>query len=373
MATVEYKVEYGATYATLSNVATNVQSVNLTVGRQRQLDQYNANTATVVMRYPTGYASPNALFITGTWVRISVRLVEAGSAWGQLFVGKIADVNTEYGIPYAGGVGNADYVTLNCEGNFAAFGRAQGGGYSMAADILGVQCSNAYIQSGLPVQALSLYGYSQLFPATTINSTWGDWVNRCVLTMNGRLIDSGDSVVISNAYYKTAGTFGGFSDTTNDASNHSYNQIAFTSYADNWYTQVTVTPESYGPATVQTGSVPYRTYQVNTLNNSTSQATDYANYLLSNYGTRTTRILSVTCLLNDQSGDIPRYGADYIGAQVSVLFRGTTYQCVIEGATWSGTPSQASATFYLSAQDLNNYLTLNDAIYGKLDNNKLGY
>ena len=372
MATVEYRLEYGATYATATTVATNVQSVNVNVGRQRQLDQYNANTANVVMRYPTGYASPNSLFITGTWVKISVRLGNAGT-WGQLFVGKIADVDIQYGMPYSGGVGNADYVTLNCEGNFAAFGRVQGGGYAMAADILGVQCSNAYTQSGLPVQAVSLYGYSQPFPSTTINGTWGDWVNRCVLTMNGRLIDSGDSVVIANAYYKTAATFGGFSDTTNDAEHHTYNQIAFTSYADNWYTQVTVTPESYSAATVQTGSVPYRTYQVNTLNNSTSQATDYANYLLSNYGTRSTRILSVTCPLNAQIGDIPRYGADYIGTQITVAFRGTTYQCVIEGATWSGTPGEASATFYLSAQDLNNYLILNDAVYGKLDYNKLGY
>jgi hypothetical protein len=46
---------------------------------------------------------------------------------------------------------------------------------------------------------------------------------------------------------------------------------------------------------------------------------------------------------------------------------------VLEGATFSGNPTQASATFYLSAQDLNNYLTLNDAVYGTLDNNKLGY
>ena len=372
MATVEYKLEYGATYATATTVATNVQSVNVNVGRQRQLDQYNSNTASVVIRYPTGYASPDALFITGTWVKISVRLGSSGT-WGQLFVGKIADVNIQYGIPYSGGVGNADYVTLNCEGNFAAFGRVQGGGYAMAADILGTQVNVAATQTGLAISTISTNGYFQPFPATTVSGSWGDWVNRCVLTMNGRLIDSGNGVTVANAYYKVSGTFGGFSDTTNDGTNHFYNQIVFTSYADNYYTQVTVTPESYSSATVQSGSTPYRTYQVNTLNNSTSQATDYANYLLSNYGTRTTRILSVTCPLNGQIGDIPRYGADYIGAQVSVLFRGTTYQCVIEGATWSGTPGEASATFYLSAQDLNNYLTLDNSIYGKLDNNKLGY
>ena len=70
---------------------------------------------------------------------------------------------------------------------------------------------------------------------------------------------------------------------------------------------------------------------------------------------------------------MPSYGMDEIGSTVTVTFRGTVFNCVLEGATYSGNPSQASATFYLSAQDLNDYLTLDDAVYGKLDENKLGY
>ena len=112
MALVTYKVEYGATYATCTTVATNVVSVNANIGRRRQLDQYNANTASVVLRYPTGYSSPNSSWISGTWVRISVSLAGSGVN-RQVFTGRIADVSVEYGIPYQGGVGNADYVTLS--------------------------------------------------------------------------------------------------------------------------------------------------------------------------------------------------------------------------------------------------------------------
>jgi hypothetical protein len=372
MALYQYQVKYGATYATMTNTATDVQEVFLAYGRRAQLDQYNADTATVVLRYPNGYASPNALYVTGTWVQITGRLGTSG-AYSQLWVGKIADVIVDYGIPYTSSVGNADYVTLTCEGAFAAFGRVEGGNYAMAANVLGVQTTNASTQSGLSVTTNSTYGDNQLFPATTVSSTWGDWCNRVVLTMNGRLVDIGTSIVLVNAFYKIPATFGGFSDTTNNASNHSYNQISFTSLADNWYTQITVDTESFGEVTVQTGAAPYRTYLVNTLNNSAGQATDYANYLLSTYQTQSLRIASITCNLNAQSGDIPKYGQGYIGTQVTVLFRGTTYQCVIEGGTFSGTPEQASATFYLSAQDLNNYLTLDDAVYGRLDFNKLGY
>jgi hypothetical protein len=377
MALFQYRVEYGATYATLSTVADNVQEVFLSYGRRAPLDQYNADTASVTLRYPNGYATPNASWVTGTWIKISGRL--AGNVtYKQLWVGRIADVTVDYGIPYVdvpmvGYVGNADYVTLTCEGAFAAFGRVQGEGYAMAANTLGVQTTNASAQSGLSVTTNSQFGDAQLFPATTIDSTWGDWCNRVALTMNGKIVDIGTSIVLVNAFYRIPATFGGFSDTINDANNHPYNQISFSSLADNWYTEVTVDPESFPAATVTSGSAPYRTYLVNTLNASTSQATDYANYLLSTYKTQALRIFSITVSLNAQKGDYPSYGQGYLGTQLTVLFRGTTYQCVIEGGTFSGTPAEGTATFYLSAQDLNNYLILDNAVYGKLDNNRLGY
>ena len=371
MALFQFQVQYGPNPSTLST-ATDVQNVKFSFGRQRPLDQYSADTASVTLRYPNGYATPNALWVTGTWIKISGRLGTSGS-YQELWWGRISDVIVEYGIPYASSVGNADYVILNVEGYFANFGRVQGGGYAMAANTLSQQLSNCNTQTSLISSAFADYGAFQAFPATTISSSWGDWINRCVLTLNGRLIDYGTFISVANAYYKQTALYGNFSDTTNNATNHSYNQLNFASIADNYYTQITVDPESYSPATVSTGSKPFRTYEVNTLNNSTSQATDYANYLLSTYKTQSLRITSITCSLNSQNSDFPRSGQQYIGTQISVLFRGTTYQCVIEGGTFSGTPTEATATFYLSAQDLNNYLTLDNAVYGKLDNNKLGY
>ena len=98
MAIVQYQVEVGATYATLTTVVSNVQNVSLKYGREKPLENYSSNTANVVLRYPTGYTSPNALFVTGTWVRISVRRVAPGfETYRQLFVGRITDVIVNYG------------------------------------------------------------------------------------------------------------------------------------------------------------------------------------------------------------------------------------------------------------------------------------
>ena len=62
-----------------------------------------------------------------------------------------------------------------------------------------------------------------------------------------------------------------------------------------------------------------------------------------------------------------------IGARVSVTFRGTVYQSIIEGISVTATPESSRYTFYLSGADLNNYLILGDSVFGRLDYNKLGY
>jgi hypothetical protein len=172
-----------------------------------------------------------------------------------------------------------------------------------------------------------------------------------------------------------------FSDVANDSTNQVYNQINFDSLADNFYTQVTVTPESFGAATVTKSgaTTPYRTYQTNTLNASTAQATDFANYLLGNYGTAKFAISSFTCMAEAQSSfQLDKIGYLALltrapGTQVAVTFRGTTFQCIIEGVTMSATPAGASFTYFVSGADLNAYLLLDNTVFGTLDNNKLGY
>ena len=61
------------------------------------------------------------------------------------------------------------------------------------------------------------------------------------------------------------------------------------------------------------------------------------------------------------------------GTQVGVTFRGTTFQCLIEGVNMSATPNGALYTYYLSGADLNAYLILGSTTFGTLDNNRLGY
>jgi hypothetical protein len=166
-----------------------------------------------------------------------------------------------------------------------------------------------------------------------------------------------------------------------------FDQITFDSLADNYYTQVTVDPEDFAAVTVTKAGAPepLRTYQVNTLNASTSQATDYANYLLANFSDPALAISSISALAEAQlvnrldnaqsfgTTTIPAQLPAYPGCQITVNFRDTDYVCIIEGVTMSATPDSARFTYYVSGADQNAYLRLDNATFGRLDFNKLGY
>jgi len=368
----EYQVDYSVDNLTYIKID-NVQDITVSIGRQRQLNAYNASTATVTVRYPTGYTTPLTDLVSGNFIRIRNM-----TTLNFIMNGVVNNVRVSYGIPFAGGVGNADFLTFTVEGSFSRFGRSQGENYAMAAGTLYEQLEDCSTASGLSV--ITEVANVQPLAATTVSSTWGDWLNKVLVTINGRVWDAqaaGTTTVVTPFNLATATV--NFSDVANNATNQVYDQINFGSYADNYYTQVTVDPESFSPATVETGTAPFRTLLTNTFSASTNQATDFANYLLANYDEQGQALLSISCLAEAQSTfkldalstavSLPIYP----GTQVTVTFRGTVFNCVIEGVSMTATPVSSRYTFYLSGADLNAYLILNNAVFGKLDNNKLGY
>lgn len=365
-----YVVAYttdGTNYTNLSNV----QSVTVTVGRRALIDNYASLQGQVVMRYPTGYASPIAALVTGTRLRVT------NSTTGKIICyGVIANVSVNYGIPYAAGVGNADYAQITFEGALAKWARTGGSNYNMAAGTATTQLSTAATQSGLSQTNTYSGTDNPTVAATTVSTSWGDWINKFTATLNGR-IREGDNQIVALSKYTVATSSINFSDTTNNATNQVYNGITFDSLGQNFFTQVSISPESYAVQTVQSGAAPYRTLQLATFNSSTTQAADLANYLLNIYNTAKFSLSSVTCLAEAQNSmKLDAIGTgfwDCIGYTVGVTFRGSTVYGVIEGATMSATPNEAIYTFYLSGADLNSYLILDNPALGTLNNNKLGY
>jgi len=377
-----YKVKYSADGVTFTAL-TNVQGINIKLGREKQLDAYNASNAEIELRYPNGYASPIADLKTGTYIKIEGPNQLDTSA--SSFLGRIRDVQVRYGIPYKSSLGNADYLTISCEGFFAAVARMNGNNYALASGAPQTQLTVSNSITGVTGAYLRPQGTDPVMVGLNITGTWGDWYNQLLTTLNGRMWDTNlvNEIKVVSPFYQNPVTEGAtpvFSDTPTSAQ-YSYDQIDFNSYADNYWTQVSVTPLGGSVVTVtQAGATtPYRTYTINTLNSSTGQATDFANYLASLYGTAQFRIASVSCLseATQRNGFLDSLGsqspASYPGMRCSVTFRGTSYPAIIEGVTISATPESSRYTFTLSSAEQNNYLILDSTVYGTLDYNKLGY
>jgi len=371
---LSYSVDYSTDNITWTALS-NVQQINISIGRQAMLDQYSASTASLVVRYPNGYTSAIAAMVPGTLIRI--KSPNTSDPYYSTYFGRIKDVNVTYGIPYSGGVGNADYLNISVEGFFAAASRMSGQSYSMAAGLLSAQLLNMLAQSNIGVQ----YNFNPQMGSATVSGTWGDWINSTLVTINGRLTDCQqvDGLFVKGPYNQTTCTVN-FSDAANNATNQVYDQATFGAWSDNYFTQVTVTPASFAAQTVTKSgaTTPYRTYSVNTVSASAGQALDQANFLLSQYQTQKFALTSVSCLAEAQNSfKLDKMGlsqlGELIGSQVSVTFRGTVYYSVIEGVSVTADPNSSRYTYYLSGADLNNYLILNDSVFGRLDYNKLGY
>ncbi len=362
---------------------TNVVDVNITVGRQAQIDNFASARATVVIRYPSGYATPIAGVAIGTEIELtSVKLGTIGFAT-ELFYGVISNVIVQYGIPFADNVGPADYLTIECETLFAKLARTSGNGYVVAADDVAAQVADVTAESGVsigthPLNVLSTTTMS----AATVDGSWANWLNQMAFSLAGRILEQNDVVILTTAAPIFEITTVKLSDAPGPA-DAVYDQITFDSLGQNFYTQVTVTPVTVAAQVVESGSAPFRNFTVDTYSPTTGKAQDLANYYLNNYKDPTLGISSVhltvgaTRVIDFIYFALQPVGTDAgflgQGVQIPVVFRGTEYACIIEGAAFSGTPSQQGITLYVSSADLNAYLILNNGNFGKLDENKLGF
>jgi hypothetical protein len=374
---VQYSLD-GSTWTDLDDV----QAINISLGRQRQLDTYSASTASFTLRYPNGYATPNPDLVTGTYVRIkSPTLIIPAAGDAAAFIGRIVDVSVTWGKPYNGSVGQADYMNVTAEGFFAAFARLAGNNYAMATGAPQTQLDLAEIETGLEGAYYRPTGTDPVLAATSISGTWGDWLNEVATTINGRIWDCNTfgRVDLISPFYQNPINPASIETFADDGTgSYVYDDIEFSSYADNYWTQVQVTPTVGTTAVVDsaTPSGTVRTLRLNTLNSSTGQATDYANYLLGLYSDPQFRPTAISCLWEGNGAlDVlaDQTPPSYPGLRAVLKFRGTTYQVLIEGVRISATPETSRYTFYLSAAEQNNYLILGNSEFGTLDYNRLGY
>lgn len=372
-------IKSGATWFTLGNIT----DVSIFRGRRLQIDDYSVDSCTLTTLFPSSWST-----IPKLGDQISVYVRRPGPIPGHdnfsMFIGRIRDVRIDYGkIP------NEDVATIECEGLQADWGRAQLNAKALTQKLTGDQGQDIATAAGL---SYSSFDSRSTASAQTYTGNGWSLLNDLVRTEEGRLFSRlYDVLDMRSAFYMlfygrnkqldpSAQPFNDGTVTTNfwDAK---YNEIQFRSAADNYYNQITITPQAVAAQTATLSATPLFSWQKDTLDYSTSQATDHANWLLQNYQNKNSTLASLSAI-DTQQGLTATGGENItllscaesaIGTRFAVGFRGTQYQVICEGVQISANPDFTRVTFYFSGSDTNAYLVLNNAVFGKLDSNKLGY
>ena len=377
----EWRVEFydGTAWRLLPSV----QTVNIFRGRRLQIDDYSADVGTVTSLFPSDWTYTPKL---GDRVLIYIykenwltTIDEATCFWGN-----IRDVDIDYGF-----VENMDSVTISCEGLQADWGRAQLNAFSLVQDTTDEQIADVGTQVGLNVAAF--FGRS-IASAQTYTGNALDLVNTITRTEEARMYAGqttptfkstevlwwfGRNSLQPKVFFLNDGTG------SSSSIDLKYEGIRFRSSADNFYNQVTISPLSVAAQVAGGVTTPIFGLQKNTVDFSTGQADDHAEWLLANFATKNSTLAEITLTDVQQvprplptplfNTDMITLCTDAVASQARISFRGDVYNTIIEGIQISATPEQTRVTVFMSGQDNNAYLILDDAVYGKLDENKLGF
>lgn len=393
-----------------STSITNIQSINISVGRRTASESWPVSSAEIVAWYPTGYSTPLANTSIGKRVAIT-----APGRSTTCWVGLVKDISLEVGIPWDSGTttGNADFLRISCEGYGAALGRYDA--ISRTATVVELPKS---IMDDLKASPYNLQiGYSNFSgwadnydnawkPATYSFQPWQLLQQISILT-NSQIVDGVDQTraamgsgnqpavwmtdpnindkQINADDYKVAPV--AFSDTANNATNRIYDELTFNSLAENYYTQTTIN-DQYADYTYSSGTAPYRTFYTQTPPNTDAtygaNCQGQAEWFTNIFDDPDLFISSISATANNQQtnnldalglvgyGNTPAMLATLVAHAVNVTFRGTTRLCQIEGITVSGDTSASRFTYYLSDAAAGWPFKLNNANFGVLDQNRLG-
>lgn len=356
------------------NTITNVQGVNLNLGRQNIQDPFRAGTAQITGRNIN--ALPNIL------IGNTVTLTADGDGTGDyiMFRGRVSDVVFQYGM-----VANEDIWTITAEDALGGAGREVATNSWTSTDTTYQAAEELVVETEVEIESVSpsLAGSSIVSAQTITNGNVLEVLQQLIQTEQGRIYGltfdtirwvGRDELGFTASYEFTDGSLTPTLPTTK------YDVLNFRAFADNVANRVVVEPEGLAAQSFGSGA---KTFTLKSYDVSTAQAQNLAAYVLSTLSDTAEVPFSVSTRSSMQSNnDLLAMTAQgfYNLLRLPIVLRGVTYQCLIEGVQVSSTPSDTRFTFTLSAATSLSFLILDNNFYGRLQdngppafNNKLGF
>jgi hypothetical protein len=377
------KWDWRVSFATSTTFTTlpSVQQISISNGRRRQIDDYGVDQLTVESLFPSNWTvTPKLGDNIIAWVYTTAYPSYPSYSYWKMFQGRITNVDIKYGM-----VANEDSVTITAEGLQADLGRTQINNYSASSAKTGFQAFQIANSVGVLVGNA---GGSSTASAQTYTGNLKAFIDTLVRTEQGRLrstptaptaLDMGTiDFVGREALFQGPFVTPEWSDgTLTSASNYKYQQLKFKSASEDFYNSVTVQPLGLASQTSTSSTTPIYSYVADTYDVSTTQALSLAQYIRFKYDTTASTPRELGFTIGQQStADAVWFlnlVSNFLGLEVNIVLRDVRYYCVVEGVNISATPDDTRIMFSVSSNETNDYLVLNDDVYGRLNYNRLGF
>jgi hypothetical protein len=365
---------------TMVDLTSLVESVNITRGRSRQLDQFNAGTATIAFNNdsqilnPSNTASPYYPFVLP---RCPVQVLANGI---PIYTGLVTDWNLDYDIS------NQDMMYASCADNFTVLANQNLTAVTPSAQVTGARINTVLSYSEVNYQGaraidtgsstLGAYAIAQdtnvLNYLQQINTSEQGYL---FMAANGTLTFKGRSSVlnpVAGATFNTDGTGLPYQTLINQYGDELlYNNISTQSPAG----AIQNTTNATSVALYQS-----QTYQLlDLLNSTTTEVAGLGNYLLGKYQNPVLRFTGLStqmaALSSTNQNIVLNLDLTNICSVVKNFVAGTpateTQTLIVSGVSHNITPGSHIISFQFESTDGNQYFTLNDTIFGTLSTTNL--
>ena len=369
----------GLTFADLTDI---VESVNITRGRNRQLDQFNSGTATIAFNNqtevlnPTNTASPYYPYVLP---RCPVIILANGI---PIYTGLVTDWNLDYAIS------NKDMMYASCADNFTVLANQ-----ALNAVTPSSQTTGARINTILDLPEIVYQGARSI---DTGSSTLGAFaIDQDTVCLNYlQQVNTSEQGYLFMSANGTL-TFKGRSSVLNPVAGATFNtdgtglpyQTLINQYGDELLYNYVITQSPAGAVQTTSSATSIALYQAqqyaltNLLNSTTSEVAGLGNYLLGKYQNpvlRFTGLSTQLTALSEANQNIAlTLDLTSICSVVKNFVVGTpateTQTLIVSGVSHSITPGSHIISYTFESTDGNQYLTLDDSIFGTLDNNLLSF
>ena len=369
----------GLAYADLTSI---VLSVNIRRGRNRQLDQFNAGTAQVVFNNDSRVLDPlNTASIYYPYVlpRSPIIIYANGT---PIYTGFVEDWNLDYQNA------NQGRMVARCVDSFGTLANQQLNAFTPSAETSGVRVSTVLDRPEIAYQgARSIGTGTSTLGAYAVDQDTNvlNYLQQINTSEQGYLYTAADGTLTFKGRSSVLNPVSGASFTT-DGSGIPYMTLLNQFGSELLYNYI-VTKSPAGASQTSSDSTSISLYQTQNynllqlLNSTTAEVAGLGAYLLGKYSNPVLRFTEVSCEL-----------AALTPTQWSTIFAIDLTSIVTVQKDYStGTPTSQSQTLIVSgiehrilagshivsytfeSTDGNQYLTLNDAIFGMLNNNLLSF